>query len=78
MKREKRLERGNIAKLFKVKLSGWENLLGPGFLRVHRSFLVSIADATITAPDVVFIGSQEIPVSRKYKESVKAVLETSL
>ena len=62
----------------KTGIGQWENLLGPGFLRVHRSFLVSIADATITAPDVVSIGSQEIPVSRKYKESVKAILETSL
>jgi len=58
----------------KTGIGQWENLLGPGFLRVHRSFLVSIADAAITAPDVVSIGGQEIPVSRKYKESVKAVL----
>lgn len=52
----------------------WENLLGPGFLRIHRSFLVNTADATLTSPDLVSIGSQSIPVSRKYKDSVKAVL----
>ena len=52
----------------------WENLLGPAFLRVHRSFLVNAADASLTSPDLVSIGSQSIPVSRKYKDSVKAVL----
>ena len=58
----------------KTGISQWENLLGTGFLRVHRSFLVNISDAVLTAPDVISIGGQEIPVSRKYKESVKTVL----
>ncbi len=58
-------------------ISLWEESLGPGFLRVHRSFLVNIADAALTASDVVSVGNQEIPVSRKYKDSVKAVLATS-
>ncbi|MBO6248776.1 MAG: LytTR family transcriptional regulator [Bacteroidales bacterium] len=58
----------------KTGISQWENLLGTGFLRVHRSFLVNISDAALTAPDVISIGGQEIPVSRKYKESVKTVL----
>lgn len=52
----------------------WENLLGPGFLRIHRSFLVNVADATLASPDLVSIAGQSIPVSRKYKDSVKAVL----
>ena len=52
----------------------WENLLGPGFLRVHRAFLVNVADATLAAPGLVSIGNQSIPVSRKYKDSVKAVM----
>ena len=56
-------------------ISQWENLLGPGFLRIHRSFLVNVADASLTFPDIVSIGSQSIPVSRKYKDSVKAVLK---
>ena len=58
----------------KTGIGQWENLLGPGFLRVHRAFLVSIADAALTAPDLVSIGGQSIPVSRKYKDAVKAVL----
>ncbi len=58
----------------KTGISQWENLLGSGFLRVHRSFLVNISDATLITPDVVSVGRQEIPVSRKYKETVKTVL----
>ena len=58
----------------KTGISQWENLLGPGFLRVHRSYLVNTADAVLTAPDAISVGKQEIPVSRKYKESVKTVL----
>ena len=58
----------------KTGISQWENLLGTSFLRVHRSFLVNISDAVLSAPDVVSVGKQEIPVSRKYKESVKTVL----
>ena len=56
-------------------ISQWENLLGPGFLRIHRSFLVNLADATLVSPDVVSIGGQSIPVSRKYKENVKAIFD---
>ena len=36
------------------------------------------ADATLTAPDLVNVGGQSIPVSRKYKENVKAILEKSM
>ena len=47
-------------------ISQWENLLGPGFLRVHRSFLVNLAEATFAPGDVVSVGGQSIPISRKY------------
>lgn len=59
----------------KTGIGQWENLLGSGFLRIHRAFLVSIADAVLTAPDVVSVEGQSIPVSRKYKDSVRAVLK---
>ena len=52
----------------------WENLLGPSFLRIHRSFLINIADATLASGDLISIGGQSIPVSRKYKDCVKAIL----
>ena len=58
----------------KTGISQWENLLGPDFLRIHRSFLVQIADAVLTTPDIVSIGGKSLPVSRKYKDSVWGVL----
>lgn len=54
----------------------WENILGPGFLRIHRSFLVNTAHASRTSPDLVSVGSQSIPVSRKYKDSVRDILSS--
>lgn len=59
-------------------ITQWENLLGPGFLRIHRSYLVNTAEATLATPDLVEIGGQSIPVSRKYKDDVKAILGKSL
>lgn len=57
----------------KTGIGQWENLLGSDFIRIHRSFLVRIADAALTAPDMVSIGGKSIPVSRKYKDSVTVV-----
>ena len=61
----------------KTGIGQWENLLGPSFLRIHRSFLVNISDAALTGTDVVTVGSQSIPVSRKYKDTVKTILLAS-
>ena len=58
-------------------ISQWENLLGDGFLRIHRAFLVNVAAAVLSSPDVVTVAGKELPVSRKYKENVKTVLETA-
>ena len=56
----------------------WENLLGEDFLRIHRSYLVHIPSATLVSPDTVSIGSTELPVSRKYKETVQISLSGDL
>ena len=58
----------------KTGISQWENLLGDGFLRIHRSFLVNVALASLGAQDTITVGDVQLPVSRKYKENVKAVL----
>lgn len=55
----------------KTGITQWENLLGEGFLRIHRSYLVNTALATLTAPDAVAVGSTQLPVSRKYREAVQ-------
>ena len=58
----------------KTGITQWENLLGSGFLRIHRAFLVNAAAATLSTPDTVTVGGKELPVSRKYKEVVRTSL----
>ena len=55
-------------------ITQWENLLGDGFLRIHRAFLVNVAETELSSPDVVVVADKELPVSRKYKESVKVLI----
>ena len=58
----------------KTGITQWENLLGDGFLRIHRAFLVNVAASVLTSPDTVSVAGKELPVSRKYKAGVKALL----
>ena len=58
----------------KTGITQWENLLGEGFLRIHRSYLVNTSGARLSSGDSVMVGQWELPISRKYKEKVHAVL----
>ncbi|MBR6883275.1 MAG: LytTR family transcriptional regulator [Bacteroidales bacterium] len=58
----------------KTGISQWENLLDDGFLRIHRSYLVNTALSTPGPQDTVIVGDKELPISRKYRDSVKAEL----
>ena len=58
----------------KTGISQWENLLGDGFLRIHRSYLVNMSYASLSSPDLVTVSGKELPVSRKYKENVKVLV----
>ena len=55
-------------------ITQWENLLGDGFLRIHRAFLVNRAEAVLASAESVMVDGKELPVSRKYKDSVRVVL----
>lgn len=52
----------------------WEDVLGSGFVRIHRSYLVNRTHASISSPECVCIAGKELPVSRKYKAAVQSVL----
>lgn len=56
----------------KTPISQWENLLGEGFIRIHRAFFVAGEAISEHLGDVVRIGEQEISVSRKYYERVSS------
>ena len=58
----------------KMGITQWENLLGVGFLRIHRAFLVNVAESVLSSPDAVEIAGKALPISRKYKDSVRVVL----
>ena len=58
----------------KTPISSWARLLGPEYLRIHRSYLVRLSACTGMEHDTVIIGEERLPISRKYKERVNLEL----
>lgn len=58
----------------KTGITQWENLLGEGFLRIHRSYLVNRALVEPDTPDTIRICDTTLPVSRKYRSRVQDYL----
>ncbi|MFO7828387.1 MAG: LytTR family DNA-binding domain-containing protein, partial [Bacteroidales bacterium] len=55
----------------KQPLSYFESILSSNdFLRIHRSFIVSINKIDAYSLSGIDIGNTELPIGRKYKESV--------
>jgi Response regulator of the LytR/AlgR family len=57
----------------KTPISQWENYLGEGFIRIHRSYLVNAGHLTGHDNCSVTVDDTELPVSRKYKDAVKSL-----
>lgn len=55
-------------------ISQWEALLGPGFIRIHRAFLVNSRHAKQESADTVSVADTKLPVSRKYQKGLKEIL----
>ena len=51
-------------------ISQWEDVLGSGFVRIHRSYLVNRTYASVSSPECVCVAGNELPISRKYKDGV--------
>lgn len=62
----------------KTIISQWEQVLDEGFLRTHRSFLVNFRYITQIGSDSVILGDINIPLSRKYKETVICKVDNSI
>lgn len=61
----------------KSRISDMEaGLSGKGFLRVHRSFIVSLKNITAFSATDIEIGKTEIPIGESYKEFVFKMLGT--
>ena len=61
----------------KTAISSWANLLGPEYLRIHRSYLVRLSACKGLDRDNVLIGDVRLPVSRKYKATVQQHLKAT-
>jgi len=62
----------------RMSMKAIEEELPPSrFLRVHKSFIVSVAAITSVRKNSIFIGGQEIPVGDNYKEAVNMLVSKS-
>jgi len=50
-----------------------EQLPADAFLRIHKSYIVSIAFITAIRKSSVFIDTLELPVSDNYRDSIAAL-----
>ena len=57
----------------KTPISQWEAILKPHFLRIHRSYLVNKDAITRVDGDLLYVDDIELPVSRKYKDTVSSL-----
>jgi DNA-binding LytR/AlgR family response regulator len=51
-----------------MKISTWEAVLDDRFVRVHRSFIVSLLHITRREGHTLWLGDTPIELSRKYRE----------
>ena len=54
----------------KTPISQWEAILGEGFIRIHRAYLVNNSHIESFDKDSVLVEGYELPVSRKYLKTV--------
>jgi len=59
----------------KTGIGQWENLLGDGFIRIHRSYLANFTYITFVDSETISMGEIVLPISRKYKDSVGIILK---
>lgn len=61
---------GEKSVVTKMQLSDLEQMLeGLGFLRIHRSFIVSLRHIEAYTATEVIVGGKEVPVGRQFKET---------
>ena len=54
----------------KTGITQWENILGKGFVRIHRSYLVNHTCITAVTADSLTAAGTTLPVSRKYRKKL--------
>jgi len=51
-----------------------EELPHSGFIRIHKSYIISIASITAVMKNSIFIGELELPVGENYREEMAALI----
>ena len=68
---------GNPPIVTRGQIGELERLLQPErFLRIHRSYLVNLAQVRVFSANDITVGTRVLPVGRSYKEKVAAALHT--
>ena len=52
-----------------------ERLPKTSFIRIHRSFIISLNKVQSYTPELIAIGNEELPVSRMYRHEVERILK---
>ncbi|NOQ28285.1 MAG: response regulator [Bacteroidales bacterium] len=60
----------------KQQISYFESILNSNFIRIHRSFIVALDKIEAYSFSGIDINSTELPIGRKYKDTVIKTLET--
>lgn len=50
-------------------------LRGPGFVRVHRSFIVNFAKINAIQGNTIYIGDKEVPLGKTYRETFMELVQ---
>ena len=73
------LKSSSKAIITRMSMKSMEDLLPQSkFIRVHKSFIISIAFVTAVRKNSVFIGAMEIPVSDSYPDALPAIMGKQL
>ena len=60
----------------RITISSVEKLLPSGdFIRVHRSFIISVKHVTSFSPVSIYIGKKEFPIGKSYRDDVLKELD---
>jgi len=59
-----------IREVFQEHDAPQNGMNGTGFLRIHKSYIISIHHLTAIRKNAVFIGNTELPVGEQYREAI--------
>ena len=60
----------------KMTISSLDEMLSSRFIRTHRSFVINVDYVSSYNKEAITLGERTIPISRNYKKSTLAILET--